>query len=284
MISDAELKRTASDWGVNPMIVDLDYVLGAFLSQWYLDDWTAKLRFKGGTCLRKCYFPRHRFSEDLDFTAEEEIDHNDLIALLERTEEKVQDVLGVDLRVRPRRMRILQDPQGGTTLEIRMYYRGPLFRTGSPQAIQLHITEAGCEFLAPVSNSLDIIHPYTDQALIAGVQANCYTLQEIISEKLRAISGQRRFTISRDLYDIYHLLNFGGVVLDDLRDLMEPKFRARGLKLEDINPVDFIGRREEFERDWARNLQHLLPSSDETRFNDVWSTSLGAVEWVDSIS
>ena len=120
--------------------------------------------------------------------------------------------------------------------------------------------------------------------MIAGVQANCYTLQEIISEKLRAISGQRRFTISRDLYDIYHLLNFGGVVLDDLRDLMEPKFRARSLKLEDINQVEFVGRREEFERDWARNLQHLLPSSDETRFNDVWSTSLGAVEWVDSLS
>ncbi|CAN5145726.1 hypothetical protein BH20BAC1_BH20BAC1_03460 [soil metagenome] len=24
--------------------------------------------FKGGTCLRKCYFPDYRFSEDLDFT------------------------------------------------------------------------------------------------------------------------------------------------------------------------------------------------------------------------
>ena len=26
------------------------------------------LIFKGGTCLRKCYFPEYRFSEDLDFT------------------------------------------------------------------------------------------------------------------------------------------------------------------------------------------------------------------------
>ncbi|WP_353616855.1 nucleotidyl transferase AbiEii/AbiGii toxin family protein [Cytophaga sp. FL35] len=25
--------------------------------------------FKGGTCLRKCYFPDYRFSEDLDFTS-----------------------------------------------------------------------------------------------------------------------------------------------------------------------------------------------------------------------
>jgi predicted nucleotidyltransferase component of viral defense system len=27
------------------------------------------LIFKGGTCLRKCYFPNYRFSEDLDFTS-----------------------------------------------------------------------------------------------------------------------------------------------------------------------------------------------------------------------
>lgn len=27
------------------------------------------LIFKGGTCLRKCYFEDYRFSEDLDFTA-----------------------------------------------------------------------------------------------------------------------------------------------------------------------------------------------------------------------
>jgi len=27
--------------------------------------------FKGGTCLKKCYFETYRFSEDLDFTLTE---------------------------------------------------------------------------------------------------------------------------------------------------------------------------------------------------------------------
>ncbi|MBW6474015.1 MAG: nucleotidyl transferase AbiEii/AbiGii toxin family protein [Anaerolineaceae bacterium] len=32
-------------------------------------DLDKNLVFKGGTCLRKCYFPDYRFSENLDFTA-----------------------------------------------------------------------------------------------------------------------------------------------------------------------------------------------------------------------
>ncbi len=49
MISEAELRRWAGRWSMDPMIVDLDYVLGCFLSQWYQDQEAAKLRFKGRT-------------------------------------------------------------------------------------------------------------------------------------------------------------------------------------------------------------------------------------------
>lgn len=52
------------------MILDLDFALG-----WFLADLPKTpnacnvLRFKDGTCLWKCYFPRYRFSEGLGFTA-----------------------------------------------------------------------------------------------------------------------------------------------------------------------------------------------------------------------
>ena len=55
MISEAELRRRAGEWSTDPMLVDPDYVLGCFLSQWYQESYAARLRFKGGTCLRKCY-------------------------------------------------------------------------------------------------------------------------------------------------------------------------------------------------------------------------------------
>ncbi len=55
---------------VDPMVIDLDYSLGWFLlGLRSMSDSFMGLIFKGGTCLRKCYFSDYRFSEDLDFTA-----------------------------------------------------------------------------------------------------------------------------------------------------------------------------------------------------------------------
>jgi len=67
MIAEAEIRRYAAQWGVDPMVADLDYALGWFLAALYGTARSAGLlRFKGGTCLRKCYFAGYRFSEDLD--------------------------------------------------------------------------------------------------------------------------------------------------------------------------------------------------------------------------
>ncbi len=69
MISEAELRRHAVAAGVDVMVQDLDYGLGWFLAGLFTQTSAAQhLVFKGGTCLRKCYFANYRFSEDLDFT------------------------------------------------------------------------------------------------------------------------------------------------------------------------------------------------------------------------
>lgn len=69
MISEAELRRHAVTAGVDLMVQDLDYGLGWFLAGLFTKTAAAQyLVFKGGTCLRKCYFADYRFSEDLDFT------------------------------------------------------------------------------------------------------------------------------------------------------------------------------------------------------------------------
>ncbi len=283
MISDAELKRMAFDWNSDPMIVDLDYVLGAFLSQMYQYEGAIRLRFKGGTCLRKCYFPKYRFSEDLDFTAEEDLSDRDLDALIGTVIQQVQDVFGINMQVRQPKIRLLQDKQGGATIEVRLYYRGPFLRTGAPQSIRLHITVFGYEYLSPSFEIRELNHPYTDQALLTGAGVRCYTLSEILSEKLRALSGQRRFAISRDLFDVYYLLKDGEVDLGDVRSLMKPKFEARGLKLSEVKTSQFASRRDEFELDWSRNLQHLLPFSAEVDFDKTWTVAMDAIDWAASL-
>jgi predicted nucleotidyltransferase component of viral defense system len=69
MIKHKEISEKATEWKVPPDTVDKDFVLGHFLNSFYsFEDNRNLFVFKGGTCLRKCYFPDYRFSQDLDFT------------------------------------------------------------------------------------------------------------------------------------------------------------------------------------------------------------------------
>ena len=272
MIAEAELRRLAATWLVDPMIADLDYVLGCFLSQWYRDKTAQSLRFKGGTCLRKTYFGDYRFSEDLDFTAEERITIEELRSLLKRTIQQMQDVFGLNLSERPPRIEIISDEYGKESYQARLYYRGPLRWRGDPRAIHLDISHD--EYLGQPAETRDIIHPYSDLDLVTGVTIPCYSLAEMLSEKLRALSGQRRFAIARDLYDVFQLVKRGGLELTDVNSILPSKFSVKGLDVEEIEPEYVKNRREEFERDWERNLRYLLPTSEETSFEEAWDMFL----------
>ena len=68
MIDRREILDVARDLGLQAQVVEKDYVLGWLLAGIYNQE---RLRptwvFKGGTCLKKCYFETYRFSEDLGF-------------------------------------------------------------------------------------------------------------------------------------------------------------------------------------------------------------------------
>ena len=130
MIGEAEVRRLARQWGVDPMLVDLDYVLGFFLASLYRREWAKNLVFKGETCLRKCYYAGYRFSEDLDFTAIHSLDAQELKDQLMKVIRIAEDVWQIDFSVRPIRVDILEDEYGKETYQARIYYRG---RCGAPE-------------------------------------------------------------------------------------------------------------------------------------------------------
>ena len=69
MIPRRELFDLRNDWQLDLGVIEKDYVLGWLLAA--IANEPALVRtwiFKGGTCLRKCYYETYRFSEDLDFT------------------------------------------------------------------------------------------------------------------------------------------------------------------------------------------------------------------------
>ena len=70
MILKKEIETNAESNGVAKSTIDKDWVLGHFIDAIFsFSGWRNQLIFKGGTCLRKCYFSTYRFSEDLDFTS-----------------------------------------------------------------------------------------------------------------------------------------------------------------------------------------------------------------------
>ena len=73
MIDRREILEAASSFSLLPSIVEKDYVLGWMLAGIYAhEELSESWIFKGGTCLKKCYFETYRFSEDLDFTLRNE--------------------------------------------------------------------------------------------------------------------------------------------------------------------------------------------------------------------
>ncbi|HEY5342284.1 MAG TPA: nucleotidyl transferase AbiEii/AbiGii toxin family protein [Solirubrobacteraceae bacterium] len=69
MISKQELLQLRTEWQLDIGVIEKDYVLGWVLAAIAAEPALAEhWIFKGGTCLRKCYYETYRFSEDLDFT------------------------------------------------------------------------------------------------------------------------------------------------------------------------------------------------------------------------
>jgi predicted nucleotidyltransferase component of viral defense system len=267
MIRDAEIRRLAGAAGVEPRIVELDYALGWVLRGIAANEYlSARLVFKGGTCLRKCYFPDYRFSEDLDFTAVEWFGWEDLEGAVAHAFSAASKLSGIDFAAQEPRIRIVEEAYGRETLRLTHYWRGPHTTAGSPPGIRLDITRDEVVAFKPASRA--VFHPFSDSEDLAPIRIRCYALEEVMAEKVRAVLGQRIFAVSRDLYDIFSLLD----KVDDGRVLegLPKKLDVRGPDQQEVGVGRLTGRREEFRADWERNLVHLLPPGSEADFDEVW--------------
>lgn len=272
MIPEAEIRRIAGLHGVDPRIVDLDYILGWALSALFSEGGVRHtLVFKGGTCLRKCYLPEHRFSEDLDFTALEPLASDWLEGQLRDRLGAAGEASGIDFAAAPSRFGTIRDTAGSETLEARVYYRGPLRMGGSPSAIRLQVTLEESLAFQPVPRPIH--HPYSDQAPFQRLLVPCYALEEIVVEKVRALLGQRIYAVSRDLFDLHEILRQPLDLVGIGRTAPE-KFRMRSVPFERGALAALEARRAEYLADWERNLLRLLPRPAAASFDDTWRTVL----------
>jgi predicted nucleotidyltransferase component of viral defense system len=280
MISEAEIRRLAARWQVDPMIPDLDYALSWFLAGLCKTPSARRaLRFKGGTCLRKCYFPGYRFSEDLDFTSTRSISSEELSNWVVQIAEWSASMGGPDFLAAPYRLEVVEDEYGKESFQVRIYYRGPLRWGGSPRAIRMDITRD--EMLLWPADDRPLLHAYSDSDDLKSLTIPCYMLLEVLSEKVRAVCGQRRFAISRDVYDIHRLMQ-SGLILTDIVPFLPEKFRHRGVDINSLNASLLEERRLEYEQSWINQLDYLIPDSDLVAFEEAWKTTIEAIRQLEA--
>src|SRR5215510_5020000 len=134
MIDRSEILAVAADLSLEADVVEKDYVLGWLLAGIYANQLLAeKWVFKGGTCLKKCFFETYRFSEDLDFTLTDptQLDATFLLHAFRSNSQWIYNETGLELPGDQLWFDVYQNAHGGLSCEGRVYYIGPLQRRSS---------------------------------------------------------------------------------------------------------------------------------------------------------
>ncbi len=277
MITQRELLALRAEWSLAVDVIEKDYLLGWLLAGIANHDVLSRTWvFKGGTCLRKCYYETFRFSEDLDFTivdgGPEEPD--DLERIFVEIAEWIREGSGIELIIDDNTFRRRMNRRGYPTIEGRVAYRGPSGQSSLPK-VKLDLTSD--EVLAERPVIRPIGHPYSDSLPVRGVLS--YSITELFGEKLRALAERCR---PRDLYDVVHMHRHPDVIglSGFVRRALQRKCAHAGIEVPTLESIHGSPFRAEVESEWGNMLGHQLPSPLPP-FESFWSTLESVFGWLD---
>ena len=277
MIDRQEILEFAGEVGLDPNVVEKDYVLGwilAGISQHphTRDSWL----FKGGTCLKKCYFETYRFSEDLDFTLLDgsHLDEGFLRATFTEIAQWVYDESGVELPEAALVFERYDNPRGKPSAQGRVGYRGPMRRQGDPPRIRLDLTDD--ERVVRGGERRPVHHPYSD-APDGGIHVLSYCFEEVFAEKFRALAERER---PRDLYDVIHLHRHDtGADRAAVLEILTSKCEFKGIPVPTLESLRGSPHHAALRADWEQMLAHQLPQLPP--FGAFWDELPAVFDWLD---
>ena len=270
----------AGEWQLTQNVIEKDYVLGWLLAGIARHPETRSWAFKGGTCLRKCWFETYRFSEDLDFTVPEaHLDVSSLHDWFGNIAEWVSAQCGLQLILDEKAFRERVNKRGNPTVEGRIGYIGPL---GMPTPPKVKLDLTADEVIVHALETRPVLHPFSDavrdrpDSSLADVQ--CYSLPELLGEKLRALAERCR---PRDLYDVVHIHRHPSLIgrEADVVEILNAKCAHVGIEPPTLKTILETPFREEIEREWSNMLGHQLPFLPP--FDDFWSQLDNVYAWLD---
>ncbi len=208
-MNEDELRRLARTTWFDLATLEKDYALTWLLNGIYSRN--SKLRelliLKGGTAIRKVYFPEWRLSEDLDFTV-----------LRSTTAQQVREYFDLVFKALMGTSNIAYAVDAffasPNSILVDVQYVGPLrFKNRIAHDISLR------EKLVEEPTRRRVKPEYAD---IPEFTVLVYSLNEILVEKIRSIVQRGK---ARDYYDVWRLTNSHQFDLRKIRKLLEKKCR-----------------------------------------------------------
>ncbi len=241
MISVAELKRISASSGVALSIVEKDYALTWILSAISKTKYKEQFIFKGGTALRKVYFPDWRYSEDLDFTVMVHLSEEELNHLLKAINNYLVEKTGISITTKSLHL-------NNEYAQIKVQFVGPLNHENTIK-FDLSFNEL---IVLPPENRL-ILSEYSDQEryfLLA------YPLEEILAEKIRSILQRGK---TRDYYDVWKILKLHYKLINKtkIKKVLAEKCKFKNLvcNAELLFEKEKIAEAQQF---WEKGLAHQI--------------------------
>ncbi len=277
MIGKEEILGFAREVGLDANVVEKDYVLGWMLAgisshPRTQDTWL----FKGGTCLKKCYFETYRFSEDLDFTLLDgsHIDESVLGQLFTEITQWVNDHSGIETPENERVFQVYTNPRARQSAQGRIAYRGPMQRQASLPRIRFDLTDD--ERVVLKGERRRVHHPYSDEPE-DGIQVLAYCFEEVFAEKLRALAECQR---PRDLYDVVHL-HRRALEIDraSVRLTLAAKCEFKGIPIPSVAGLLSSPQHAELRADWEQMLAHQLAGLPP--FDSFWDELPSVFAWLE---
>ena len=253
MIPQAAISKLAFREGMSDKVIEKDYVITWILlalADAYLNN---SLAFKGGTALKKIYFPDYRYSEDLDFTLTQEIANDIILQKLNLSLEELAKEQGFQFAVPAEKVEERED-----SLTAYINYVGPLQARLESRSIKIDFTLS--EKLVFPREANEIHSTYSD-AVVRSLPT--YALEEILIEKLCAIIGR---TEPRDIYDVNYLFDLADLDFHKIPDAFREKAEFKGYDLTRLK--ESLNKKEDkYARMWESRLRYQvkdLPHFEET--------------------
>lgn len=218
MITSSEIQKIAKG-EIPDKTVEKDYILTWVLIGMANIGLGKKLIFKGGTALRKFYYKDYRYSEDLDFTLYRENQKDEILDAIKPIAPVLKELANIPIELNP------ESQKFKNTITLYIQYAGPLGGMISKNNIKVDITIK--ELVIYPVNPVKLLPLYSDQP--GNITFPVYSPEEIMIEKICSILDPARHE-PRDVYDIWHLLEHGGVELHTLRDDFFKKCKFKQLE------------------------------------------------------